>query len=117
MPVPDSRMEMETWLVRFSCRANLDCCYTFFVGQEWSNNSYFSFQDIIVTGGWQEVGGWSRTAQTEISVNNGRWETVSRASLPMPLAYSAALTIDNQVYLFGNFSKPQRFSLKLLNDM
>ena len=84
------------------------------MGQEWSHNSYFSFQDIIVTGGY--VGG-KISAQTEMSVNNGRWEIVSRASLPMPLAYSAALTIDNQVYLFGNFSKPQRFSLKLLNDM
>ena len=44
-----------------------------------------------------------KTAQTEMSVNNGRWETVYRASLPMPLAFSAALTINNQVYLFGNF--------------
>ena len=83
------------------------------MGREGSNNSYFSFQDIIVTGGW--VG--SRTKITEMSVNNGNWEIVHRADLPMPLFYSAALTINNQVYLFGNFSKPQRFSLKLLNDM
>ena len=57
------------------------------------------------------------SAMTEISVNNGRWEIVHRADLPMTLVWSAALTINNQVYLFGNFSKPQRFSLKLLNDI
>ena len=52
-----------------------------------------------MTGGW--VG--SRTKITEMSVNNGNWEIVHRADLPMPLFYSAALTINNQVYLFGNF--------------
>ena len=50
-----------------------------------------------MTGGY--IG--SRTKMTEMSVNNGRWEIVHRASLPMPLAFSAALTINNQVYLFG----------------
>ena len=70
------------------------------MGQEWSNNSYFSFQDIIVTGGY--VGG-KISAETEIGVKNKGWQIVQRALLPMPLVYSAALRIDNQVYLFGNF--------------
>ena len=41
--------------------------------------------------------------QTEMGVKNEGWKIVSRANLPMPLVYSAALRIDNQVYLFGNF--------------
>ena len=56
------------------------------------------------------------SALTEMSVNYGRWDIVSSASLPFPLTMAAALTLNNQVYLFGNFSKPQRFSQKLLND-
>ena len=51
------------------------------------------------------------SAVTEMSVNYGRWDIVSSASLPAPLITPAALTINNQVYLFGNFSKPERFSL------
>ena len=57
------------------------------------------------------------SALTEMSVNYGRWDIVSSASLPAPLVKAAALTINNQVYLFGNFSKPEMFSLELLNDM
>ena len=57
-----------------------------------------------------------RTALTEMSVNNGMWEIVTTAPLPAALINSAALTINYQVYLFGNLSKPQRFSLKLLNE-
>ena len=69
---------------------------------------------MIVTGGMVDN---KISAVTEMSVNNGNWEIVHRADLPMTLVWSAALTINNQVYLFGNFSKPQRFSLKLLNDI
>ena len=43
------------------------------------------------------------SALTEMSVNYGRWEIVSSASLTAPLIDTAALTINNQVYLFGNF--------------
>ena len=57
------------------------------------------------------------SAQTEMSVDFRKWDIVNSASLPGPLVFSAALTLNNQVYLFGNISKPERFSLKLLNDM
>ena len=53
-----------------------------------------------MTGGY--VGG-KISAETEIGVKNKGWQIVQRALLPMPLVYSAALRIDNQVYLFGNF--------------
>ena len=43
------------------------------------------------------------SALTEMSVNYGRWEIVSSASHLTPLISPAALTINNQVYLFGNF--------------
>ena len=66
-----------------------------------------------MTGGWIDL---KMSALTEMSVNYGRWEIVTTASLPFPLTMAAALTINNQVYMFGNFSKPERFSLKLLND-
>ena len=69
-----------------------------------------------MTGGFLNLEA-DKTALTEISVNNGRWDIVSSASLPAPLVKAAALTINNQVYLFGNFSKPEMFSLELLNDM
>ena len=69
-----------------------------------------------MTGGWLKYQA-EKTALTEMSVNNGRWVIVSSASLPAPLVSPAALTINNQVYLFGNFSKPQKFSLKFLNAM
>ena len=63
-----------------------------------------------MTGGWLK---WQaeKTALTEMSVNNGRWEIVSSASLSAPLIAPAALTINNQVYLFGNSSKPRRFKI------
>ena len=76
-------------------------------------NHYFQSQNIIVTGGWIDH---KMSALTEMSVNYGMWEIVTTASLPFPLTTAAALTINNQVYMFGNFSKPERFSLKLLND-
>ena len=57
------------------------------------------------------------SALTEMSVNYGRWNIVKTASLPFPMSRAAALTINNQVYLFGNFSKPERSSLKLLIDL
>ena len=61
-----------------------------------------------MTGGWIDK---KRSALTEISVNYGRWDIVTTAYLPFPLKGAAALTINNQVFLFGNFSKPERFSL------
>ena len=50
----------------------------------------------------RKIGSYS--ALTEMSVNYGRWDIVSSASLPAPLAGAGALTINNQVYLFGNIS-------------
>ena len=38
-----------------------------------------------------------------ITLWENSWKIVTSAYLPVPLAYSAALTINNQVYLFGNF--------------
>ena len=70
-----------------------------------------------MTGGSTELKYPYHTAVTEMSVNYGRWDIVFSASLPAPLMSPAALTIDNQVYLFGNISKPERLSLKLLNDL
>ena len=58
-----------------------------------------------------------KSALTEMSVDFRKWDIVNSASLPAPLVFSAALTLNNQVYLFGNSSQPQRFSLKLLNDL
>ena len=52
-----------------------------------------------------------------MSVDFRKWDIVNSASLPGPLVFSAALTLNNQVYLFGNFYKSQSLSLKLLNDM
>ena len=63
---------------------------------------FFISQNIIVTGGLIDG---KVSALTEMSVNFGRWDIVSSASLPFPLIDSAALTINNQVYLFGNFSR------------
>ena len=57
------------------------------------------------------------SAQTEMSVDFRKWDIVNSASLPGPLVFSAALTLNNQVYLFGNFYKSQSLSLQLLNDM
>ena len=55
---------------------------------------------MIVTGGMVDN---KISAVTEMSVNNGLWEIVHRADLPMPQVAPAALTLNNQVYLFGNF--------------
>ena len=53
------------------------------------------------------IGGWidsKRSAQTEMMTLSSRnWKSVTTAFLPVPLVNSAALTINNQVYLFGNF--------------
>ena len=48
-----------------------------------------------------------KSALTEMSVDLRKWDIVNSASLPAPLINSAALTMNNQVYLFGNFSKVQ----------
>ena len=48
-----------------------------------------------------------KSALTEMSVDFRKWDIVNSASLPAPLAMSVALTMNNQVYLFGNFSKVQ----------
>ena len=69
---------------------------------------FFISQNIIVTGGLIDG---KASALTEMSVNFGRWDIVSSASLPFPLTMAAALTINNQVYLFGNSSKPRRFKI------
>ena len=58
-------------------------------------------QAIIVTGGWIDD---KRSAQTEMmTMWENNWKIVTSAYLPVPLVYSRALTINNQVYLFGNF--------------
>ena len=53
------------------------------------------------------IGGWidsKRSAQTEMmTLSSNNWKIVTTAFLPVPLVNSAALTINNQVYLFGNF--------------
>ena len=69
---------------------------------------FFISQNIIVTGGLIDG---KASALTEMSVNFGRWDIVSSAPLPFPLTMAAALTINNQVYLFGNSSKPRRFKI------
>ena len=72
---------------------------------------------MIVTGGMIYHFTEPVIALTEMSVNYGKWNIVKTASLPFPLITPAALTINNQVYLFGNFSKRERSSLKLLIDL
>ena len=72
---------------------------------------------MIVTGGMIYHFTEPVIALTEMSVNYGKWNIVKTASLPFPLITPAALTINNQVYLFGNFYKSQSLSLQLLNDM
>ena len=72
---------------------------------------------MIVTGGMIYHFTEPVIALTEMSVNYGRWNIVKTASLPFPMKGPTALTINNQVYLFGNFSKQERSSLKLLIDL
>ena len=45
-----------------------------------------------------------RSSLTEMMTDNKRWEIIPTARLPVPLVESAALTINNKVYIFGKRS-------------
>ena len=48
------------------------------------------------------------TDKTEMMTMSGsNWKFVASANLPMSLVDHAALTLNNQVYLFGNLSELQ----------
>ena len=53
---------------------------------------------LVVTGGWIDN---ARSSLTEMMTDNKRWEIITTARLPLPLVESAALTINNKVYIFG----------------
>ena len=56
---------------------------------------------FMVTGGWITH---KRSIQTEMMTDNKNWKIITSAWLPVPLVDSAAITVNNKVYLFGNFS-------------
>ena len=58
-------------------------------------------QVLIVTGGFIDN---KRSSLTEMMTDNKRWEIIPTARLPVPLVESAALTINNKVYIFGKRS-------------
>ena len=75
---------------------------------------FFELQVIIVTGGTLGPDRDKKTGRTETwTMSENNWEIVTTAVLPVPLYYSAALTINNKVYLFGNASTLPKFLLLL----
>ena len=62
-----------------------------------------------MTGGYTTDSGYTwhiKTDKTEMMTMSGNnWRLVNSANLPIAIVDSAALTINNQVYLFGNLSK------------
>ena len=67
-----------------------------------------------MTGGWIDD---KRSAQTEMmtmSEYDNNWKIITTAYLPVPLVNSAALTINNKVYLFGNFSETKQLGFLIL---
>ena len=47
--------------------------------------------------------GSAQTVTEMMTIWGNSWKILTTAYLPVPLVHSAALTINNQVYLFGNF--------------
>ena len=64
-----------------------------------------------MTGGFNKdnkIPGMFDIDKTEMMTMSGsNWKFVASANLPMSLVDHAALTINNQVYLFGNLSELQ----------
>ena len=59
-----------------------------------------------MTGGYAMNGENRNTDKTEMMTMSGNnWKFLASANLPMPLVDHAALTLNNQVYLFGNLSE------------
>ena len=62
-----------------------------------------------MTGGYTTDSGYTwhiKTDKTEMMTMSGNnWKFLASANLPMPLVDHAALTLNNQVYLFGNLSE------------
>ena len=59
-----------------------------------------------MTGGYAMNGENRNTDKTEMMmISENKWKLLASANLPVPIFLSAALTINNQVYLFGNLSK------------
>ena len=54
-----------------------------------------------MTGGWIDR---KRSIQTEMMTVGQTWKIVTTAWLPVPLVDAAAITVNNKVYLFGNFN-------------
>ena len=69
-----------------------------------SNNFVFLFQEIIVTGGRAAKDNRPFSETEMLTISGNSWRYVASANLPIFLVDSAALTINNQVYLFGNLS-------------
>ena len=82
----------------------LDLLYPFFRDTRYI---FFVTQAIIVTGGVtdnvaQSSASTDKTEMMTLSGNN--WRLVTSANLPIGIFNTDALTLNNQVYVFGNYS-------------
>ena len=69
-------------------------------------------QMLLVTGGW--TGSSSLDSTESLLAGAAAWKVVTTGRLPRPMDSPALTTLDNVLFLLGNFSYPNSVSLRWL---